>query len=78
VLQKILFGFELPIQAHFVDAGALYHRIDPDVASALEIKQILGGVQDPRVRNRARGDPASSWLATDSHSVAHLKNELTL
>jgi hypothetical protein len=73
VPKKVFLRFELPIQAHFVDAGALYHRLDADVAGALEIKKSLGGVQDLCMRNHARGDRAGLSLPADSHSDARLK-----
>jgi hypothetical protein len=45
VTQQIVLRFELPVQAHFVDARALYHCVDADVARALEIKEIFSGIQ---------------------------------
>ena len=71
--QQILFGLELPVQAHLVDARALDHRVDAHVAGALEVKEIFRGVQDLRMRNRTRGDPALSRLMSGGQVRFRLK-----
>src|SRR5258707_10074613 len=67
--QQILFGLELPVQAHLVDASALYNRVDADIARALEIKEILGGFTDFRVRDRPSDGPASPRLLLEAHGL---------
>src|SRR5277367_857220 len=70
--QQIVLRSELPVQAHLVDARALYDRVNADVARALEIKEIFRGIQDLRVRNGARDVAASSPIMSDSHGQSAL------
>jgi hypothetical protein len=72
--QQIVLRFELPVQAHLVDARALYHCVDADVARALEIEEIFSSIQELRARNWACGVSASSPMISDSHSSIRAKN----
>src|SRR5882757_378499 len=74
--QQVLFGLELPVQAHLIDAGAFHYRIDADISGALEIKEILGSVQDSCVCHRACGDLALRAFPANGHGFKPLSKML--